>query len=753
MFMLLALAAAAALLWWWLGARTATAPAQDAALPARFVGAAQCASCHAAQHQAWSGSQHAHSMQSARRDTVLAPFVGEQLRHGKVTSRFSREGDRFFVQTDGADGRLQRFEVLHTFGIYPLQQYLVALDGGQVQALATAWDSRPQAQGGQRWFHLQGPHGVAAGDELHWTQRQSNWNTMCAECHSTDFQKRYDPASKTFSSTFAEMNVACEACHGPGSRHVEWAQSGQRDAAAKGFAVDFSTRAAVSWPIDPATGVARPSSIPSGPTEARTEVQVCARCHAHRSQEWPDHAAGQSLADTHRISRIEPGLFESDGQMRAEVFNLASFLQSKMFAKGVTCSHCHEPHSGQLRAPGNAVCAQCHDTQRFDTPAHHHHTQDSAGAQCTNCHMPTTTYMQVDPRHDHSLRVPRPDRSVARGTPNACSNCHRKEGTAWVAAAAQRWYPQLGQRPTPLADALYAQETGRAEARTLLAAVVADRSQSAMARASALARLNGPWNRDEWSLVRSAAQDAEGLVRAAAVELLQQAPAPQRMEVLLPLLDDPLRTLRMAAGRALADVPAAQLAPQAAHLREAALADYVRGQQSNADRPEALNNLALLSATQGDLQTARIALEQALAAAPDFVATRLNLADVLRAQGQEAQALQVLEAAVRAQPASGAVWYALGLARHRAGQQAQALQALQQASRRAPQEAAYAYALALAQDAAGQGPAAIATLQDSLRRHGEQRATLEALVQLGPRAGLPRPAQDSYRMRLRAIER
>lgn len=688
------------LVWWLVGVPSTPVRGDTAGSePARFVGAAQCASCHGAQHQAWAGSQHARSMQPARHDTVLAPFAGERLRHGKMTSTFSRDGDKFVVQTDGADGRLHRFEVLHTFGLYPLQQYLVALDGGKVQALATAWDSRPQAQGGQRWFHLQGPPGVAAGDELHWTQRQSNWNTMCAECHSTDFQKHYDPASKTFNSAFAEMNVACEACHGPASRHLDWARNGAHAGNDKGLVVDFSERKTVAWPMDAATGMARPTAVPAGPTEARTELQVCARCHAHRSQEWPEFRAGQPLADTHRISRVEPGLFWSDGQMRAEVFNHASFLQSRMFAQGVTCSHCHEPHGGQLRAPGKAVCAQCHATQRFDTPAHHHHAQDSAGAQCANCHMPTTTYMQVDARHDHSIRVPRPDQSLQRGTPNACSNCHRKEGTAWVAAAAQRWYPKLAQRSTPLADALYAQEQNLSQARSLLLAVVNDPALSAMARASALARLVGPWNAAEEQAVRQAVNDPEGLVRAAAVDVLQPAPLPLRSALLPPLLQDPLRTVRMAAARALADVPARQWDATTAIQQQAALQDYVRGQQANADRPEALNNLALLYATQGDLETARSALQQALATAPDFVATRLNLADVLRAQRQEAQALQVLEDAARAQSGSAAVWYALGLARHRAGQSASALQALQKATQLEPSQPAYAYAYELARKA------------------------------------------------------
>jgi tetratricopeptide (TPR) repeat protein len=361
--------------------------------------------------------------------------------------------------------------------------------------------------------------------------------------------------------------------------------------------------------------------------------------------------------------------------------------------------------------------------------------------------MPTTTYMQVDARHDHSIRVPRPDQSLQRGTPNACSNCHRKEGLRWVADAAQRWYPQLTQRPTPLADALYAQEKGLPQARGLLQSVAGNAELPAMARASALARLAGPWTVEETQLLQAATHDPEGLVRGAVVDVLQAAPMAQRLALLAPLLSDPLRTVRMAVARALADVPPHQWDAATGVRQAQALSDYVRGQQSNADRPEALNNLALLYATQGDLATAQQALQQALDAAPDFVATRLNLADVLRAQRQDAAALKVLEDAARVQPASAAVWYALGLARHRAGQRIAAMNALELACRHAPGEWQYAYALALAQDAVGRPKDAIATLRRSLKDHGGQRSTLEALVGLTGKTG-DLQVQQSYRQRL-----
>lgn len=103
-----------------------------------------------------------------------------------------------------------------------------------------------------------------------------------------------------------------------------------------------------------------------------------------------------------------------------------------MNAHGVACSDCHDPHSQKLRAPGNAVCAQCHLSVKFDVPEHHRHKPGTKGGECASCHMPTVTYMVVDPRHDHAMRIPRPDLSVKLGTPNACNDCHKDKKPSWA---------------------------------------------------------------------------------------------------------------------------------------------------------------------------------------------------------------------------------------------------------------------------------------------------------------------------------
>src|SRR6185436_1639902 len=144
------------------------------------------------------------------------------------------------------------------------------------------------------------------------------------------------------------------------------------------------------------------------------------------------------------------------------------------YARGVTGSDCHEPHGGKLRAEGNAVCTQCHAATTYDARAHHHHPDGSAGTQCVACHMPTRTYMQIDPRHDHSLRIPRPDLTVSDGVPNACNGCHADHDAAWAATVVTAtWGPERKGFQT-FTGALRAGREGAPGAAAKLAALITD---------------------------------------------------------------------------------------------------------------------------------------------------------------------------------------------------------------------------------------------------------------------------------------
>jgi len=508
---------------WWLLSDQVSAPFPSQLAAAHYIGAKTCAECHARQYDAWKGSHHALAMQVADDKSVLGNFANAKFRYAGITSTFFRRDGRFLVNTDGAGGRLANFEVRYTFGVAPLQQYLIELPDGRLQALSIAWDSRPKGEGGQRWFHLYPGERITHGDELHWTKLQQNWNYMCADCHSTNLRKNYDEATNTFRTSWSEINVACEACHGPGSYHVAWAKKEgdwkRFDAAGRGFAVAYDERKGVVWTMDAKSG----NATRSRPRETAKEIESCARCHARRGQISEDYAPGRPIGDGYRISLLEDGLYWPDGQMRDEVYNVGSLMQSRMYAKGVTCGDCHDPHSARLRLPGNAVCAQCHLPVKYDAPGHHHHAAGSKGAACAACHMPTTTYMVVDPRHDHSFRVPRPDLSVALGTPNACNQCHTDRNPQWAAAAIQKWYGRVAGGYQNTGEAFSAWSRFAADARSRLVRIADDAAQSAIVRASALERLAADPTRFVIELAARALNDRDELVRRSAVGVIAGA--------------------------------------------------------------------------------------------------------------------------------------------------------------------------------------------------------------------------------------
>lgn len=245
------------------------------------------------------------------------------------------------VNTDGADGTLQDFEITHTFGVYPLQQYMVSFSNGALQVLDIAWDSRSKQEGGQKWYHLHPHESIVSGDVLHWTGPNLNWNYMCADCHSTNLRKNYDAKTRSYHTTWSSINVSCEACHGAGSEHIEWAKEPKKYSGTlkNGLQIDLSPYTQKRWEIDPKSGkVKRLTKID------RTELEACAKCHSRRSQFSDDFKAGDSFSNHYIPVTLSQSLYYSDGKIKDEVYVYNSFLQSKMYEEGVTCSDCHDPH-------------------------------------------------------------------------------------------------------------------------------------------------------------------------------------------------------------------------------------------------------------------------------------------------------------------------------------------------------------------------------------------------------------------------
>jgi Flp pilus assembly protein TadD len=705
-------------------------PAATGAAESGYIGASTCASCHREAFDAWRGSHHDLAMQVATAETVVGDFNDAEITTHGITSRFMTRNGAFFVHTDGPDGEMGDFEVAYTFGVEPLQQYLVPFPDGRIQALSLAWDNRPKAEGGQRWFHLYPDSRIDHEDEFHWTGRQQNWNFMCADCHSTNFVKGYDIEADRYASSWSEIDVGCEACHGPGQAHVEWAarDPSLRDSDLnRGLSVLLRDRDGVTWRMNADTGIAQRKQ----PLQRNTEVGVCADCHSRRGTLTGGGHGDPEFLDHYSPAFLTESLYFPDGQIEDEVYDWGSFLQSRMYAAGVSCSDCHEPHSLELRASGDAVCTQCHLPAKFAVMAHHGHSDSDATPACADCHMPERTYMVIDRRRDHSIRVPRPDLSARFGVPNACNQCHADKTVAWAVEAFGDLFPASGAPYQDWTVAFHQARSGLPQAEVSLLRVAGDPDVPDIARATAILELApsslGPRSRQA---LEDALRHDSPLVRLAALRTLEALHPEHRFGYAKHLLTDPRLAVRSEAGRVLAATPVEAVADAERTGLEAAVRDYIATQTYNADRPESWLNLGNLRSGTGDIEQAERDYLHALKLAPDFAPAYLNLADLYRHQGRESDAAQVLERGVARQPGDAALHHALGLSKVRSGESAAAMDRFQRAVELSPETPRYAYVYGVALNSAGRAAEAVEVLEAAHERHPSDTELMQALAVL-----------------------
>ncbi len=702
---------------------------QPAAAAATYVGEARCAQCHSEQAQAWRTSHHALAMQTAGDASVLGNFNNAQFASDGMTSSFFKKDSKFYVHTEGPDGKPQDYALPYTFGVSPLQQYLVPFPNGRLQSFVVAWDSRSKQQGGQRWFNLYPGQKITPADPLHWTGRNQTWNYMCADCHSTNLRKNYDLAKDSYATTWSDIDVSCESCHGPGSNHVAWAEAQKKgsyhsSSAPDGLVVDLKA-AKGSW------AASEPDAATmhwKGEERSHNEINTCAPCHSRRHPITADDQPGQPFLDSYVPSLLEEGVYYPDGQILEEDYEWGSFIQSKMYHEGVTCSDCHDPHTAKLRSTNlNAVCERCHSPAKFDSPQHHHHQAGSAGALCVNCHMPTKTYMVVDVRRDHSFRVPRPDFSVAYGTPNACNQCHKDKSNGWAVEAVVKWYGPGRRQEAHFVEAIDAGRRGLPNAEIALTALIQDSTKPAIARATALSLLPPYLSPASIPAVQVALADNDAQVRSQAVRSLEPLPPQDRVHLAAPLLADPSRPVRIEAARLLAgNAPGLPDAQKTALDRD--VAELVASEMVSAERPENHMNLALLYAQMGRTADAENELKTALRLDPKFVPAMVNLADLYREQQRDNEGQQWLEKAMAAEPNAAEPVYALGLLKIRQKQYSEALPLLAKATALQPSNARYSYVYAVALQSSGQVNQAISILQRAHEGRPADRQILNALI-------------------------
>jgi predicted CXXCH cytochrome family protein len=715
-----------------------------------YVGSKACGVCHAEQVSAWTGSHHDWALKPPEAPWMLGDFSGIEFEYKGKTARFLKEGDSYVVDLEEPGAPPRRWPIAWVVGKEPLQQYLVETEPGRLQALDLAWDTEAK-----RWFDLYLDQPLPPDDGLHWSGPYKTWNSRCADCHHTAFRKGWDPGSKTYRSTWSEPAVTCEACHGPGSAHIEAVTGG------------------TSWPSPPIGPSTRSNLLPQSPPsrsnpsglsigfdEKHPEVEIerCAECHARR-----DDLTGQSplpgtpFADAFRLTRLTPGTYFPDGQDREEVYVLGAFLQSRMHAAGVRCTDCHDPHTAKLKAEGNAVCTRCHSEAGnpafpslkpalYDDPSHHHHPEGSEGAACAACHMPVRTYMQVDPRRDHGFRVPRPDISGPAGAPDACTSCHEGKDWQWAAATIAGWFPD-GRQGTPHFGTLFAEADGAGPASRdvidRLAAYATDLAHPAIVRASAIDRIDAPTGAD-LDRIRPLLADPDPIVRGAAIVLHQGAPAPLRAERIGPLLADPMRSVRIDAARTLFDVPPEAFPADLVPAMQTAMGEFQASLVAGSDAPEtqmAIGGVALamrsapaaaaafreaadldpglveawrmaarIAWATGDVDLARSTVDDALAANPGAAPLLVVKAGLLRAGGDRAGAADAYRTALVSTPDDVGLAIEFGDFLASGGSHAEALDVLTPMLGREPGNPDLLFLIARSAVAAGRAPVARAAI-------------------------------------------
>lgn len=647
---------------------------------ATFVGRAVCIECHREAYEKWRGSDHDRAMDAAADSTVLGDFEDAVFEGGGLTARFYRKDGRFFVRTQGPGGEPGDFEIAYTFGFEPLQQYLVPFPGGRLQALSIAWDT---ARG--KWFFLYPDRDIPPDDWLHWTRNAQNWNGMCAECHSTNLVKHYDAETKTFRTTWSEIDVSCEACHGPASRHVEWAK------------------------LPP---MARPATenyglvMRTGGIGAGEFVELCAPCHSRRTQAGDYDHTKPRLMDDFVPALLEETLYYPDGQILDEVYVYGSFLQSKMFRNDVRCNDCHDVHALKLVEEGNALCLRCHQAEVYDGYDHHFHKQQhegkpSDGRLCVKCHMPERPYMVVDWRADHSLRAPRPDLTVKIGTPNACaqSGCHDDKPDAWAAEHHAKWYG-LARKPH-YGTVIAAARDGRPEIRDELIRLTGDALAPAIVRASALSLLERYPGEESASAFNRALQDGDPLIRHTAVDRAGAANEREFKELLTPLLFDSVRVVRMEAAARLAGLPERLFKPYQREALSEALAEYKRAMEYSLDFAYAGHNLGVLYARMNAPALAERYYKAAIEIDDLFYPAVANLAVLYNAQGRNEEAEALLRRVLDAHPDQYDAAHSLGLVLAEMKRYDEAAVFLDRAAKGVPDRARVFYNLGLTLEAAG----------------------------------------------------
>ena len=656
---------------------------------AHYVGRETCIECHLNEYNEWHNSDHDKAMEHANDSTVMGDFNNKSIEYNGMTHRFYKRDGRFFVETDGESGKVEEFEIKYTFGYYPLQQYLVEFDRGRLQTLPLTWDSKDSA-----WYHMADviyKNEIIESDNwLHWTNQAQNWNGMCADCHSTNLVKGYNVETDSYNTTWSEIDVSCEACHGPASKHLDWAAKAEY---ARNEHNNFGL-------------VIKTSGI-----DNKEYVDLCVRCHTRRGS-VSDFKHSADIYN-HTIPNLPNGEdYHIDGQILDEDYVYGSFTQSKMFMRDVKCNDCHNVHSTKRLFEDNRLCTQCHRADDYDTYNHHFHKgygekgeaviaddgvkfEVGDGTRCINCHMPAQFYMGVDYRNDHSMRIPRPDLSKELGTPNACNQCHDDKSNQWAIDYVNKWHG-IG-RPAQYGTVFKEAQTGSQEGFDGLLNIYNDEVYPEIVRAIAISQLGTIYQTKAKGVLIEALHNFNGHIRYNALQNLL-VDDQESLNAVLGLLNDQTKTIRIECATKLNAIPQDQIPNKYKEQLIKVKKEYLEALKYSADFPTGKFNLANFYYNDKQIDKAEEFYKRALKQDKELHAIKINLALLYNSKGEYDKTELLLKDYLKYMPTDGNTTFTYALFLTERKRYDESMEYLLKASKLSPQNDRIMYNIAMMYD-------------------------------------------------------
>ncbi len=684
-------------------------------------GVTDCVSCHKTQVSDWKKSDHAKAMDIASDKTILGNFNNITVTHYSQTARFYKKDAAFYMEMNH-EGNTATYKIDFTFGHYPLQQYLVKTTQGKYQVLPFSWDSRPKSEGGQKWFVIYQDEDIKQNDRLHWKQPLQNWNGMCADCHSDGLKRNYDSTTDQFNTTYDNINVGCQSCHGEMPKHDKLKKSEKH--------IRTQPNIINKWLRE----AGKTTAIWKGGKRDNAFMDTCFACHSLRSPLTDGIEPTKPFLDQFSPSFLSPPMYHPDGQIKEEVYVYGSFLQSKMYKAGVNCIDCHDQHTMKIKAPDNGLCLQCHSAETFNTKTHTGHQEQTEASQCVSCHMPNTTYMGVDARRDHSFKVPQPHLSTSTNTPNVCTNCHENKDNEWAAKSLEKWHGKPKGYSKTYQHFLDIQNGKPVQLQDHLE-LINDKTLNAIVRATAITALVQTTQSLSDNTIKPWVNDKEPLIRLAVARVGQLVLPEHKTLTYASLLSDKLKAIRTAAANHLINVNSIDQT-----LLKKAFDELVTANEINTWRGEGHLNQSMTYYKNGQLNKTISSLKSSIDIDPYFPAAYINLADIYKSTGDTRNERAIFDKALKALPNDGMIHYSFGLHLIRTKQKQQSIDAFKQAVKLEPHNGQYLYLYILAKDNVGQTKQALMQLRMMISKINNPTQ----LAQLGMSLAQKTSDQKSY---------